>query len=886
MEQVSHYKLVRQLGSGGMGVVWEAEDLTLGRHVALKFLPPEMAKNPQALERFQFEARSASALNHPNICTIHEIGDEGGQRFIVMELLEGKPLDQHIGGRPLEVGELLELGVQIADALEAAHSKGIIHRDIKPANIFVTNRGQAKVLDFGLAKLAAEQGSLGQAVMVTAASIPAQHMTSPGVAVGTIAYMSPEQARGKELDARSDLFSFGAVLYQMATAKVPFEGETTAVIFEAILNRDPVAPTEFNPALPGKLEEVIRTALEKDRDLRYQSAAEIRAELKRLKRDTSSGRTRIASGSAAAASGSTAVAAAPSAASRSKAPVLAVMAVLAIAVIAAAVYWLRPRGPEFNLDKMKIEQVTTSGDSGMVTTSPDGRYIAYMRRNGGMESLWMRQVESGGNVQILPPDLVSFKGLRFSPDGAYLYFVRSDKGTANFNYLYQMPVLGGTPRQLVRDIDAAPAFSPDGKQIAYVRGDPTATRLFVLVANADGSAEKVLKAIDDWASLLVPPAWSPDGKTVVVGFDTLKGKEILFFLTAISVADGSMRQLYRSDYDIGASTWLPDGKGLLFIARDTQRAKKQLWFLSYPGGELRRFTNDLSRYGDVSLELTKDGTSLVAAQVNVDANVFLAPGGDASRAKQITSGEPNGFSVAWTPDGKLLTRNAADQLTMMDASGQQSNVLDEGPVDSISVCGDGKNVLYTRTKGAEFKIFRVGLDGSGATQLIDGALAPSCSPNGKWFTYYYRRGIWRMPTEGGQGTMLVENTGGPGNSAISPDGRFVAYRVQEQDGNRYLLKLAVIPADGGAILYKITSPFGATRLRWAPDGKGLNYLLTRDGAQNLWVQPVDGSPARQVTRFPDSDIFDFAWSNDGKQLAVTRGSTRTDVVRISNFAAH
>jgi Tol biopolymer transport system component/tRNA A-37 threonylcarbamoyl transferase component Bud32 len=884
VEQVSHYRLVRQLGSGGMGVVWEAEDLTLGRHVALKFLPPEMAKNPQALERFQFEARSASALNHPNICTIHEIGEEDGQRFIVMELLEGKPLDQHIGGRPLEVAELLELGVQIADALEAAHSKGIIHRDIKPANIFVTNRGQAKVLDFGLAKLAAAEKSVGQAAMVTAVTIPGQHMTSPGVTVGTIAYMSPEQARGKEIDARSDLFSFGAVLYQMASAKIPFDGETSAVIFEGILNRDPVPPGELNPGLPPKLEEVIRTALEKDRDLRYQSAAEMRAELKRLKRDTSSGRVRATSGASGTASSQSVVAAvAPK--TKSKAPLIALAAVLVIGVAAGAMYFLNGRGPQFNLEQMKIEQVTTTGDATMVTTSPDGRYIVYVRRNGGMESLWMRQVESGGNVQILAPDLVKFNGVRFSPDGAYLYFVRSDKGTANFNYLYQMPVLGGTPRQLVRDIDAAPAFSPDGKQMAYVRGDPTGLRLILLIANADGSGERVLKVLPDWAALLVSPAWSPDGKTLAVSYDTLKGKEIRFFVTAISVADGSARQLYHSEYPIGAGTWLPDGKGLLFSAQESQRSKEQLWFLSYPGGELRHFTNDLTQYSDKSLELTKDGKSLVAAQVNTEANVFLAPEGDAMHARQITSGEPNGFSVAWTPDGKLVTRNAAGQLTIMEASGQQSSVLDDGPVIGASVCGDGKTVLFSSIKGGEFKIFRIGLDGSGATQLLDGALNPSCSPDGKWFTYYYKGGIWRMPIEGGEGKMLVANTGGPGNSSISLDGRMVACYVQEQEGNAFLLKAVVIPAEGGAILHKIVAPFGVVFLRWAPDGKGLNYLLTRDGAQNLWYQPLDGSPARQVTHFPDSDILDFSWSKDGKQLAVTRGRTRTDVVRISNFSA-
>src|SRR5262249_9861663 len=389
----------------------------------------------------------------------------------------------------MDAQELLDVAIQVADALDAAHSKGILHRDIKPANILITPRGQAKILDFGLAKLITARRPAEQPTYAGTTMASSEHLTSPGMAVGTTAFMSPEQVRGKELDARSYLLSFGAVLYEMATGRLPFDGPTAATIFDGILNHAPVPPLELNPELPPKLDEIIRTALEKDRDLRYQSAVEMRAELKRLKRDTSSGRVPLPTATPVKTPGSAVV---PAARSHKTAYWLAASVVTVLALAAGAYYLFANRQQGFSLQNMKIAQVTNTGNAGAAALSPDRRYIVYVLRDGAQESLWVQQLATGSNVQVLPPEQARFVAVSFTPDGNYVMFVRSDKSTTNFRYLYQMPVLGGTPKQLIRDIDSAPVFSPDGRQIAFARGIIGASANEILIANSDGSGERVL----------------------------------------------------------------------------------------------------------------------------------------------------------------------------------------------------------------------------------------------------------------------------------------------------------------------------------------------------------------------------------------------------------
>src|SRR5438128_3249446 len=468
-ELIGHYRILRKLGRGGMGVVYEAEDTKLGRRVALKFLPQDKHRDPQTLERFLREARSASSLNHPGICTMHAIEEGNGKTFLAMELLEGQSLDDLLVNAPLVYARTLEIGIQLSDALDTAHKKGIVHRDIKPANIFVTDRGQAKILDFGLAKLVKN----GSAMDAEGATIDPDetHLTSPGTAVGTIAYMSPEQARGEELDARTDLFSLGAVLYQMVTGQNPFPGSTSAVIFDKILHSSPISPVTLNPSLPAELERILNKALEKDRDVRYQVAAELRADLKRLQRETDSGRTPAASSVPLRAdtSGTTALPttvtqpAKPSSgsvvveAARKHKVGTGLTAVLVALVLVAAVfgvYSLVQRTQHLPFERFEIENLTNNGHVSIAAISPDGKYLLHSIEENGLQSLWLKHIPTGSNTQVVAPAATRYAGLTFSPDGNYIYFVRRDEAEHTIALLYRAPMLGGTPQVLIRDVDS------------------------------------------------------------------------------------------------------------------------------------------------------------------------------------------------------------------------------------------------------------------------------------------------------------------------------------------------------------------------------------------------------------------------------------------------
>ncbi len=914
-QTISHYRITGRLGSGGMGVVYEAEDLTLGRKVALKFLPPELSRDQNALDRFLLEARAASALNHPNICTIYAVEksargetekeSEDSQSFIAMELLEGQNLDQKLNAVPLQIALLLDIAIQLADALDAAHAKGIIHRDIKPANIFLTQRGQVKVLDFGLAKLARPDLQM-ETIGATQDSPAPANLTSPGSTVGTIAYMSPEQARGEDLDTRSDLFSLGTVIYQMATGRLPFSGATSAVIFHAILELNPAPVQQFNANLPPKLQEIIEKLLEKDRDLRYQSAADLRGDLKRLKRDVESGKkiqplsgsvsipaVGPVSGPASAATTSPASrgsqSAVVSAATRHKVRA-GFTAILAIVVLLAAgygVYSLLTRHRMRPFRNFTVTKLTEEGNATLAAISPDGKYIlSLMRESNGSVSLWLRNVPTNSNTQVQPPADLAYNGLRFSPDGNYLYFVRSDPGNWNLRFLYRAPLLGGTPEKLAEDVDSNITFSPDGHKVAFMRFDnPDPEKYRLIVRSLDSGEETVLTSGANVQGLY-NPAWSPDGKTILCVVN--QPGDALSGLMAVDTRTGQQRLVMSADSALANPTWLPDGSGLLVVdrGRSSNFAQFQIAFVAYPEGHMDPVTRDTNSYSGLNLSANGQVLTSVLSEDRWNLEVMSATSAGADARPVLSASASTNFY--WTQGGRLIY-DKDNKLNWINpdsnAKGAFATVQDSAVGDPWE-CADGRYLVFLLgLHGGKdsMNVWRADASGGNLKQLTQGKLEnfPVCAPDSR--SVYYQDGngfVMQSPIDGGA-ARKVSQTPADGFFDVSPDGRTVAFgTIDHAAGHEE--KIALVATDTGTTskMLEFQRPKVNNLIRFSRDGKALIYTTRADGVDNLWQQPLDGSPGKQLTSFKSEHIWDYHWSPDGTKLAVVRGHTDSDVVLI------
>jgi Tol biopolymer transport system component len=892
---ISHYRILEEVGSGGMGVVYKAEDTKLRRFVALKFLPGGFGSDRDALDRFEREAHAASALNHPNICTIHDIDEVDGRPFITMELLEGQTLKHRMAGRPFPLESLLELGSDIASALDAAHSKGIVHRDIKPANIFVTDAGHAKVLDFGLAKQDRRPASVDIAGLSQSPTTSGERdLTSPGTTLGTVTYMSPEQALGREVDGRSDLFSFGVVLYEMATGRVPFQGNSTVATFNAILNEAPLPPGRVNPGLPPDLERVIDKALEKDRKLRYQSAAELRADLERLKRD--SGRTASAAGERVR-------------------PIprwwLVTGAGLLLLGLLAGIFLWRRGGRESTQEWIVKPLTSFLGLEWLPSLSPDGSLIAYAHNDKGSMDLFVMPTAGGNPVRITQTPFDEALP-RWSPDGQYLAFL-ADQGTGSDIYL--VAPLGGVPRKIVetgfpfleRTFDAVRAlgavpWSPDAKELLFSRLDVSGEIAVWKVNVASGQEVKLTQPGPGSADL--GASWSFDGRQIV--FERSKGaKSGLWLLPA---GGGVPQPLLEDEHRNNQPAWSSDGRRVVFVSK--RAGGENLWEIELKSRRLRRLTTGAGR--DMAPVVGRAGRLAYSPfSHQVDLQAAAVTGG---KEERLTHNTADNFGARVSPDGKHIVyhsnRGGNLELWLLDRSTGAERQLTDHPKNDLlpDWSPDGREVVFFSDRDGDPRLWALSVETGAVRRLTEHAIPlpggsgltlsspPRWSPDGRWIGYI-------APSPKGPALWVIDANKDKAEARARLwgvlrfdwylDGRRVIVTRPPAD-RRGPVEMVAADLETGEEVVLVKGP--SAELVTAPDGRAVLYChapshfdmqfyllrLARPEGPGLPRAMGEPQPLALISTGA-SHVHAGGWSPDSKWIVYTRDVDQGDLYLIENY---
>jgi len=876
--RIGPYEVLSLIGAGGMGEVYRAKDTKLGREVAIKVLPAAFVQDQERVGRLRREAQVLASFNHANIAAIHGFEEAPEGVALALEFVEGEDLQQRLRRGPIPVDEARSIARQVAEGLEAAHEKGIVHRDLKPANIKVTPEGQVKVLDFGLAKAFEAPGSGSGSQDITHSPTMSWKATEAGIILGTAAYMSPEQARGRTIDKRADIWSFGVVLFEMLSGKRLFQGETASDTLAAVLRQD-LDWTLLPPDLPASDRRLVERCLDRDPKKRLRDIGEARIALEApssasltpateqsgLSRRTWLG---IAGAGVAGLAGGFALG------SRSRGSAL-------------------PSGVETS---MAVTSITGSGNVIEAAISPDGRFVAYVESEQGQQSLWLLQLAGGQTLRLTPDAAVNFWGHVFAPDGnAILYGIKSAESP--LASLYSISTLGGTPKLLLSDLDSQVTFSPDGRRFAYTRlRHPSAEETALMVANADGTDAKALatfKQPDAIAGIFFgAPSWSPDGSliaTSVFRAASVQGGDTKAWLVGVRVATGEVVTISDPGwYGSAAAAWRPDGRSLLVIARRVDQPVMQIWSVDYPGGEARQLTSDLNDHRILSL--TRDGKTLLSIAGDVSSAIFMESRKGGVKPRRISRSKFDGFNGAAFAGAQTIAYTATVGPAMslwtcgVDGSNRRPIITLAPDEEPFSIRGSSDGALYfvvRRPSGIEIRT--VAQNGSPPRTVVGDARYSRFTilPDGGLIFSRTVRGaphLFRVAPGGGEAKPLFEEVAASPEADLS--GERVAYYFFDE---RNQFRIGVTDLRTGRRVHAFATEANTSNSRLVLRDEGV-YLNTVAGDRaNVWLQPLDGKPARRITNYEDQLLFDFDLAPEGDGLVVVRGPRVRDAQIITGF---